>query len=143
MPKPIFYIMVLLAVAIAVIYFYQKKSAEGLLEKLISDGSISVSEKIEALPIVIIDAKNKSIHLLAGNKHQAINFADIKSIDIYRSPDRGNNAGGQVGPDYATITNQAGERFRFDNLTLSAAALKSQLQQYPELAPKLKLNNNK
>lgn len=142
MPKPIFFIVVFIAVAIAVVYFYQKKGAEQRLDKLVNNGTITISERIEALPIVIIDATNNSLHLLAGDKHQAIQFAEINSIDLYQAADRGNNAGGQVGPDYATISTLSGERFRFDNLTLPAKEVAQLLTKYPPLAAKLKLNNS-
>ena len=142
MPKPIFYILVVIVVAIAVVYFYQKRTAEQLLDSLVEKGTITISEKIEALPIFIVDNNNKSIHLLAGNKHQAIAFVDIKVINLYKAHDRGNNAGGKIGPDYGTITTQDDKRFRFDNLAITAEVLNKSLMQYPELASKLKLNND-
>ncbi len=141
MPKPIFFVMVAVVIAIAAVYFYQKKNAEQLIDKLVNDGTISISEKIEALPLVIVDDKNKSIYLFSGNQQQIILFSEIKHINLYKAHDRGNNAGGKIGPDYATITTQSDKQFRFDNLTLKAEALYQLFAKYPQLTQKLKLNN--
>lgn len=143
MTKPILLILVILTIAIGAIYYYQKTTAEQLLNKLVDEGVISISEKVIALPILVIDSSQQSIHLLAGNKHQQIHFTEIKQINVYEAHEKGNNASEKVGPDYGTIVTQSDEQYRFDNLKLTATALVSLLKTYPALTFKVEHINKK
>ncbi len=143
MPKPIFFILVALVIAIAVTFYVQKQGAEKQLKKLIANGTVVVDEYINALPIVIIDNTHQQLHLLSGEQHQALAFASIKEIKLYEAIEKGNNASEKIGPDYGTITTNFGELFRFGNLEITADALYNKLQQNPALTSKLQLINSR